>query len=394
MIDSICVITPGYPSKEKPYAYTFVDQLVCAIADKGVEVSVVTPYDMLKAKSTGDRFWERDTLSGNKVKVYSPGALALTTRKIGPINFSLLSERLFRRAVQRTIKKNQIHSDVLYAHFLFPAGICAVDIGGRMKLPSVCAFGESSLWSIREIGLDRARKQLDKLTGMVAVSTNNKNVLIKNRLVAPEKITVIPNAVNKEIFCPGDKKAARVKLGLPLDRFIGIYNGAFTKAKGSLRVEEAARGIDSLSMVYLGGGQDEPQGGNILFKGRVAHEDVPVWLQAADFFVLPTLEEGCCNAVVEAMSVGLPVITSDKPFNYDILDQESAHLVDPMNVEEIHVAMQELAGSEVQRKKLSEASLRRSADLDIKIRAEKVLDFLKSAKQNYQGGKDGRIHFV
>ena len=384
MIENICIVTPGYPTKEKPYAYTFVDQLVCSIADQGVNVTVITPYDMLKARTVGDRNWERKTLGGNKVKVFSPGALTLTTRKRGLLNLSLLSEHFFRKAVRRVIKKNRIHPDILYAHFLFPAGTCVADIGEKMKIPSVCAFGESSLWSVREIGLDGARRRLNKLTGMVAVSTNNKDVLVKNMLIDQEKITVIPNAVNKEVFCPGEKGNARKKLGLPSSGIIGIYNGAFTKAKGSLRVNEAAKDIEGLSMVYLGGGQEDPQDDRILFKGRVAHEDVPAWLRAADFFVLPTLEEGCCNAVVEAMSVGLPVITSDRPFNYDILDSKSALLVDPMNIEEIHMAIQKLVESEELRHILGEASLRRSADLDIKIRAEKILAFLNSAKQNYQ----------
>ena len=101
-----------------------------------------------------------------------------------------------------------------------------------------------------------------------------------------------------------------------------------------------------------------------------------MWLQAADFFVLPTLEEGCCNAIVEAMSAGLPVISSDKPFNYDVLDCDSAIMVDPMSVKEIRDAIKRLTESEELRNRLSNASIEKSKDLDIKQRAVKILDFL------------------
>ena len=381
MIKNIYVITPEYPSEKEPYIFPFVDQLVCALKDKGLDVTVIKPYDMIKAKSIGDLTWVRKTPNGNIVKVYSPCALTLTTHKFGIFNFGAISERLFNKAVYRIIKRQNSTPDILYSHFLFPAGACVSKIGYKIGVPSVCAFGESSLWSIREIGLKGARKRLSNLSGVVAVSTNNKNVLLKNRLIESNKIIVIPNAVNKQVFSPGSKSEARKNLNLPQNAIIGIYNGAFSRAKGALRVDQATKGIIGLSMVYLGGGKEEPCGSNILFKGRVAHENVPMWLRAADFFILPTLEEGCCNAVIEAMSVGLPIITSDKPFNYDILDKKSALLVDPLDVDAIHNAMKRLVQSEELRIKLGDASLKKSVNLDINTRAEKILDFLNNVSK-------------
>ena len=147
-------------------------------------------------------------------------------------------------------------------------------------------------------------------------------------------------------------------------------------------MDAAARDIPGLKMVYLGGGKEEPMGANILFKGRVAHEDVPLWLQAADFFVLPTLAEGCCNAIIEAMATGLPIITSDKPFNYDILDYESAILVDPMDIDAIRNGISLLTESAELRKKYSAASLEKSSELDIKDRAAKIVNYLNQLTDN------------
>ena len=378
MIKSICVISPGFPSEEKPYEFTFVDQLVCAMADKGIKICVITPHDMLKTKKLSTQIWYRKTPGGKIIEVFSPSVLTLTTRKIGIINMSILSEWLYKKAIKKMIVNHQIKPDILYGHFLFKSGTSSASIGKELGIPSVCAFGESNLWSIREIGIKKARKKLEPIDGVIAVSTNNKKILVENNLVDEKKITVIPNAVDKSAFYPGDKTSARQKLNLPEDAFIGVFNGSYSFQKGSLRVDEASIGIDGLSMAYLGGGKDEPHGANIIFKGRVPHKDVPDWLRAADFFILPTVEEGCCNAIVEAMSTGLPIITSDKPFNYDILDYKSAILIDPMNIKEIHNAIKKIMKSDQLRTSLGNESLKKSENLDINLRADKIITFLNT----------------
>jgi glycosyltransferase involved in cell wall biosynthesis len=42
-----------------------------------------------------------------------------------------------------------------------------------------------------------------------------------------------------------------------------------------------------------------------------AREDVPDLMRAMDVFVLPSLAEGICNTILEAMASGLPVIATD-----------------------------------------------------------------------------------
>jgi glycosyltransferase involved in cell wall biosynthesis len=51
-------------------------------------------------------------------------------------------------------------------------------------------------------------------------------------------------------------------------------------------------------------------------------DDVDACLQAADIFVLPSRAEGLSNALLQAMSLGLPVIVSDIPGNSDVIDHE------------------------------------------------------------------------
>lgn len=59
-------------------------------------------------------------------------------------------------------------------------------------------------------------------------------------------------------------------------------------------------------------------------------------------FCLPTLNEGCSNAIVEAIACGLPIISSNLPFNDDILDSSNALLVNPESVDDIASAIKQL----------------------------------------------------
>jgi hypothetical protein len=102
-----------------------------------------------------------------------------------------------------------------------------------------------------------------------------------------------------------------------------------------------------------------------LFKGRLPHALVPEYLSCSDVFVLPTLAEGCSNAIVEAMACGLPIISSNLPFNTDILDESNAILIDPMKVEEIAKAIQVLRLNAKIKEKYIENSIEKVKRLSI-----------------------------
>jgi glycosyltransferase involved in cell wall biosynthesis len=72
-----------------------------------------------------------------------------------------------------------------------------------------------------------------------------------------------------------------------------------------------------------------------LFKGGVTHQEVPELLSAVDIFVLPTLNEGSCNAIFEALACGLPVVSSDIPAIKEQLNEKNSILCDPKNIDEI-----------------------------------------------------------
>ena len=98
----------------------------------------------------------------------------------------------------------------------------------------------------------------------------------------------------------------------------------------------------------------------------------------ADIFVLPTLHEGCCNAIIEAMACGLPIVSSNLPFNWDVLNDNNSILINPMNIDEIAEAIRILKEDPVKRDAMSKASLETASNLTIDKRVDKIFSFIES----------------
>jgi len=164
------------------------------------------------------------------------------------------------------------------------------------------------------------------------------------------------------------------------------FCGRFNKRKGCQRVSEAIDllKIQRVKSVFIGipAGADieEPSCEGILFKGALPHEDIPTYLNAADVFVLPTLAEGCSNAIVEAMACGLPIISSNLPFNLDLLNGENAILVDPMSVEQIATGIEKLLNHPALQQQMSLSALATVKDLTIEKRVRSILQFFQQCE--------------
>lgn len=95
----------------------------------------------------------------------------------------------------------------------------------------------------------------------------------------------------------------------------------------------------------------------MVFKGTLLHEAIPDDLNASGAFVLPTLNEGCCKAIVEAMSCGRPIIFSDLPFNWAMLDERNSTMLAPNDVGAIAKTIERLQDNPKVRLMMGEASL-------------------------------------
>ena len=224
-----------------------------------------------------------------------------------------------------------------------------------------------------------SEKEIKGLSGIISVSSYNKSILIQNSIFKDIPILVAPNGVSKEIVPIKDKAYCRKELGIPEGKFVVGFIGAFCERKGDLRLYEAVNGLDEVYVAFAGYGKRH-EGKNVVFSQPLRRKQVPVFLSAINVFVLPTLSEGCCNAIVEALACGVPVISSNRPFNDDILNCSNSIRVDPMNIEMIRDAICVLKENPQLVERLSNGALKSAEQLSITKRAEHIIDFMEKCR--------------
>jgi glycosyltransferase involved in cell wall biosynthesis len=311
------------------------------------------------------------------VDVFYPRYLSTSSRQIGGWNTARLGFELFCRAARRALMRLDPKPDALYGHFLYMGGAAAVRLGAELGVPAFPMVGEGLLNTMDAFGKERALRDFAPATAFMANSSCLAALLRQDLNVRADDIGVFPNGLDHRVFKPCDKAAMRAKFGLPEKDFIVICVAFQDLQKGPVRVGDAIRGLSGVSGVFLGKGPNPPQADNIVVNRSVPHAEVPEWLSAADVFVLPSTFEGCCNAALEAMSCGLPVISSTGSFNDDILNEDVSFRVDPLDVPALRQAIIRLRDVPDLRRRMGEAALRWSENFDADARARRMLAYMR-----------------
>ncbi len=376
-IKRICFLAGEYPTSEKPKSAVFYQTLVHQIAKLGIECRVIYPYPM-NLKNQSKRKDRIDIVDDtHSVKVYRPYTISFGAKSILCWNTAYLTAVSYTKSAKKALAQMNWVPDVFYGHFISPAGIMAAKLSEEMGIPCFVAYGESQPWSINTIGVSRTQQVLANVSGFVAVSSKNKKELIDLHISSEDRVRVFPNGVDSSVFYKRDKSEARKKMGWDTDKFIVAFVGHFNERKGILRLDKAIYDLPDVYVAYAGSGALTPRSPNIIHMGDVAPEMMPWFLSAADIFVLPTLHEGCCNAIIEALACGLPVVSSDRDFNYDILSNENAILIDPENVHDIRNAILKLKNDKKLRDRLAYKSVMTAEKLDIRQRAKAILSWME-----------------
>lgn len=375
---NICILSHRYPFKDN-MVHVFVKKLVDEWARMGHTCVVISPLSMThvllgkeKKAPIKDSY---EIEPGKKVVVLRPRFYALPKVKIGDVS---MSGYMQQRCVERSIVDIGISFDAFYCHF-YQMVAPVWHFASKNNIPLFVATGESRISAIEKPCKSFSIENMkNDLYGVVAVSSKNKNESIELGYANQDSIKVFPNGANLKLFQKQDRQKCRKEIGLPLNTFIVICVGQFVERKGQKRVLEAVDRLneDNIKTVFIGKGEDQFDHKSILFKGTINNVELPKYLNAADVFVLPTQSEGCCNAIIEALACGLPIISSDRPFNYDVLNAENSILVDPNNIEEIASAIEKLYKDEKLRDFLSQKSYEMGLRLSIEERANNILDFM------------------
>jgi len=339
----ICVVSSNFPSQLRPWAGTFVHKLCTSWVTLGAKVLVISPTSIwYRWRESGmENTAKHDSDQDTGIRVLRPKWLSAGNIGLGKWRSLRASMWTFKRTILAQIAEvSEFTPDLCYGHFLFPSGVGVRLLAEKLSRPVFLALGESQFLRYERVyKKEIIGAELKKFCGVVTVSAALKELCCQHYGLADSRVFHCPNGVDVNMFLPRDRVTARRRLGLPCSAKIGIFVGHFDNRKGAMRTAAAMARVKGVHGIFIGSGPDEPTGQVVIFKGRVRHEEMPWYFAAADFMVLPSLQEGMSNAILEAMACGLPVIASNIPSNKEFLDDTSAFLVEPDDVSALSHAL-------------------------------------------------------
>lgn len=342
---NLLVITDGYPPKNEIENYgIFVKELVHALSMYIPKIYVYSSLPLRKKSIFSKIFYINYSVSNIDVKY---------------IRVPLITQLpLFVRKIMSTIASTYILNQIkkprniglINAHFIWPSGYLGVKIKEYTNIPIIITAHGYDVYDLPFRNMywyKLAQYVIYMADHIVTVSNKNKEMLISRLGANPNKITVIPNGYDPNKFRPLNKTYVRTLLGLPHNKKILLNVANLVPVKGHIYLLYAFRELlkeyKDVILIIVGGGPlfDTLKkyckilgiANNVIFTLQRPHKEIPLWMNAADLFVLPSINEGSPTVIFEALGVGLPIIATNVGGIPEIISSEEiGYLCKPKDV--------------------------------------------------------------
>ena len=268
----------------------------------------------------------------------------------------------------RLMKKKQIHVVRTHRYRSNLYGRLAAFLAG---VPVIIASVHDNYRTDKRPKRRIMNRILSKITDkIVAVSEDVKEDIIRYDSIDPSKIEVIPNGIDVERFNPEKNTTdIRKEFSLEEDDIVIGFIGRIVPAKGLEYLLNALpylkEEFKSIKLLIVGEGSlvEELKErakknnifDNILFIGR--RRDIPEILASINIFVMPSIAEGLPNALLEAMAMGKPIVTTEVGGIPEIVKNGfNGLLVPPRDTLSLSKAIKELISNDRLAAKLGQAA--------------------------------------
>ena len=300
-----------------------------------------------------------------------------------PRNFGLVAENAPGYSLRELFgfgsRVRRARLDLFHAlHYVLPAAgavPCVVTVHDAIHLEFPDGGASPLRYPYARIMIRRA---LRRSGAVITPSLSVRRDLEEISPASAAKMDAIPHGAPAK-FRPdvpeGEVERVRRRYALP-DGY-ALYLGGAKPHKNLTRVVDAFRAARTggLSLVLAGplppASSAEIANEGIRRAGLVAEEDLPALYRGASFLLYPTLAEGFCFPLLEAMASGVPAIASDIPACREVA-AGAARLVDPRDTPAITRAVEALSGDAALRADLSARGLARARDFSWKRTAERT----------------------
>jgi glycosyltransferase involved in cell wall biosynthesis len=265
--------------------------------------------------------------------------VASISRRGGPPTKYVRLTAEARAAARRT------DPDVVFAHFLFPAGAAGAVAARAARAPLVVmAHGQDVANLGRIPGVTRAtRWVLVRAAGVIANSRWLADQLTEKIPAAAEKIEIADCGVDLEAFAPRPADPARDELNWDGDGPAFLCVGSLIERKNVVRLADAFERLGRGRLAFVGDGplRAALEGrAAVRISGRISQAEVPRWIAACDVLCQPSLVEPFGQAALEGMAMERSVLATTVGGPPEFVPPEAGVLVDPGDTAGIATALE------------------------------------------------------
>lgn len=234
----------------------------------------------------------------------------------------------------------------------------------------------------------KSLKYLRNTEKIIAISEHTKKDLIDLLNIKEDKIEVIYFGINREVFKKRDKAKIREELNLPQDKKIILHVGSEEPRKnvdGLIKAFHKLQKIyPNVSLVRVGESRKKINKligelnleKKVIRIGNIQSKEISLYYNSADVFVFPSFYEGFGFPPLEAMTSGIPVISSNRTSLPEVVG-DAGIMIDPDNVDELAKKIHEVLINEGLRENMIKKGLKRAKQFTWKSCADKTLKLYK-----------------
>ena len=236
------------------------------------------------------------------------------------------------------------------------------------------------------------KKLLQRSDLVLSVSESTRSELNRLFQTPNSKIVTIHNGVDNKVFFPRNSSSSSIflKSKYKLDNDFLLCVARIASCKNIVRIINAFLSIKektNVKLVIIGGISTknsrlirtlkDEKIKHIIHIKSVPHKDLAYFYSNAIGFVMPSLHEGFCLSLLEAMACGAPIVTSNRGSMVEAVGN-CALKVDPLNTIEIAKAMYKLINNPTLREELSVLAKKRAIFFSWENSAKKLRKILES----------------
>ncbi|MDD4496657.1 MAG: glycosyltransferase [Methanosarcinaceae archaeon] len=227
------------------------------------------------------------------------------------------------QAAEKVILKNNIKFDLIHSHFSWSAGYVGAKLKEKYSVPFIVTVHGYDIYELPfrdKEWIENIKYVLNSADYIITVSNSNYECIKKLNVKTPVKI--LPNGFRCAVFYPQNSDECRKTLGLPPGVKIILTVGALMDVKGHKYLIEAigevVKGRKDVLCIIVGGGnlknklqkQINSEGiqNHVKLVGPKNHNEIPIWMNSCDIFVLPSLKEGNPTVLFECLGCGIPFV--------------------------------------------------------------------------------------